>query len=92
MTAPGTSPRSSQTAAAAAAAPLLGRILAQEERLGHPFTGVRILADAAYVRTLTEALERIAPGAGGPVPAPSKELVPVPAPARRRFLPFRRPV
>ncbi|MER6254085.1 hypothetical protein ABT224_22285 [Streptomyces sp. NPDC001584] len=79
-------------APAAAAASLLGWILAQEERLAHPFTGVRILADAAYARTLTEALERIAPGAGGPVPAPSKELVPVPASARRRFLRFGRPV
>ncbi|MFD9475580.1 MULTISPECIES: hypothetical protein [Streptomyces] len=79
-------------APAAAAAPLLGWILAQEERLGHPFKDVRILEDAAYVRTLTEALERIAPGADDSVPAPSKELVPVPAPARRRFPRFGRPV
>ncbi|MFB7261443.1 hypothetical protein ACFCXH_04685 [Streptomyces nojiriensis] len=78
-------------APAAAAAPLLGRILAREERLGHPFERIRILADAAYVRTLTEALRRIAPGAGGSVPAPSKEPVPLPPPAPRRFLPFRRP-
>ncbi|WP_405788663.1 hypothetical protein OG753_14370 [Streptomyces sp. NBC_00029] len=69
-------------APAAAAAPLLGWILAQEERLGHPFDSVRILADTAYVRTLTEALQRIAPGAAGSVPAPpSKELVPVSSPA-----------
>ncbi|MFD7785209.1 hypothetical protein ACFV4Q_19190 [Streptomyces nojiriensis] len=75
---------------AAAAAPLLGWILAQEERLGHPFQRIRILVDAAYVRTLTEALERIAPGAGGSVRAPSKELVRLPAPARRRIFGFGR--
>ncbi len=46
-------------APAAEAAPLLRRILAQEERLSRPFERVRILADQAYVRTLTEALERI---------------------------------
>ncbi|MGW2275469.1 hypothetical protein [Streptomyces yangpuensis] len=49
-------------APAAAAAPLLRRILAQDERLAQPWENVRILADRAYVRTLTEALERIAPG------------------------------
>ncbi|MFI8385676.1 hypothetical protein [Streptomyces sp. NPDC085540] len=80
-------------APAAGAVPLLGRILAQEERLGHPFERIRILADGAYVRTLTEALDQIAPGAAvGPVPAPSKELVPVPAPARRRIFGFGRPI
>ncbi|MFE1875431.1 hypothetical protein ACFW9N_31905 [Streptomyces sp. NPDC059496] len=80
-------------APAAVAAPLLGRILAQEERLGYPFERIRILADAAYVRTLTEALERMAPGAAvGPVTAPSKEPVPVPAPARRWIFGFRRPI
>ncbi|MFB6579605.1 hypothetical protein ACFCYC_19700 [Streptomyces sp. NPDC056402] len=80
-------------APAAVAAPLLGRILAQEERLGYPFERIRILADGAYVRTLTEALERIAPGAAvDPVPAPSKELVPLPAPARRRIFGFGRPI
>ncbi|MFJ6481473.1 hypothetical protein ACIQK6_15305 [Streptomyces sp. NPDC091682] len=77
-------------APAVAAAPLLGRILAQEERLGHPFERIRILVDAAYVRTLTEALERIGPCAGGPPPTPSKELVPLPAPARRRIFGFSR--
>ncbi|KOU89726.1 hypothetical protein ADK94_09835 [Streptomyces sp. XY593] len=46
-------------APAVSAAPLLRRILAQEERLGRPWRGVRILADQAYVRTLTEALEGI---------------------------------
>ncbi|MFJ9596071.1 hypothetical protein ACIRS3_25340 [Streptomyces virginiae] len=46
-------------APAVSAAPLLRRILAQEERLGRPRAGVRILADQAYVRTLTEALEGI---------------------------------
>ncbi|MFA7763037.1 hypothetical protein [Streptomyces sp. NRRL S-448] len=84
--------RLGEIGAPAAATSLLGWILAQEERLSQPFRGVRILADAAYVRTLTEALERIAPGAAGSVPAPSKELVPVPAPARRRFLRLGRPV
>ncbi|MEU9164288.1 hypothetical protein AB0D29_28965 [Streptomyces sp. NPDC048424] len=53
------------------AAPLLRGILAGGERLTHPFTGVRILADQAYVRTLTEALERIAPGAADPVAPPA---------------------
>ncbi|KOU28277.1 hypothetical protein ADK53_35045 [Streptomyces sp. WM6373] len=46
-------------APAVSAAPLLRRILAQEERLSRPWRGVRILADQAYVRTLTEALEGI---------------------------------
>ncbi|MER6486022.1 hypothetical protein ABT264_21015 [Streptomyces virginiae] len=46
-------------APAVSAAPLLRRILAQEERLGRPWRGVRILADQAYVRTLIEALEGI---------------------------------
>ncbi|MFD4935574.1 hypothetical protein [Streptomyces virginiae] len=69
-------------APAATAVPRLVRILAQEERLSHPYERERILVDAAYVRTLTEALERIAPGAAGSVPAPlSKELVPVSAPS-----------
>ncbi|MFF1492431.1 hypothetical protein [Streptomyces sp. NPDC058304] len=68
-------------APAAAAAPLLRRILAAEKRLSHPYDGVRILADEAYVRTLTEALERIGPSAG-PVPA---SAAPVP-PARRGLL------
>ncbi|WP_405761841.1 hypothetical protein [Streptomyces sp. NBC_00045] len=57
-------------APAAAAAPLLRRILASGERLGHPFESRRILADETYVRTLTEALERIGPSADGPVRAP----------------------
>ncbi|MBT2403633.1 MULTISPECIES: hypothetical protein [unclassified Streptomyces] len=56
-------------APAAAAAPLLPRILAAEERLSYPFAGVRILADEAYTRTLTEALERIGPSADDPVRA-----------------------
>ncbi|OLZ68710.1 hypothetical protein AVW11_11890 [Streptomyces amritsarensis] len=60
-------------APAVSAAPLLRRILAQEERLSRPWRGVRILADQAYVRTLTEALERIAPGTGT---APAPALVP----------------
>ncbi|MFJ2593277.1 hypothetical protein [Streptomyces erythrochromogenes] len=60
-------------APAVSAAPLLRRILAQEERLSRPWRGVRILADQAYVRTLTEALERIAPGTGA---APAPALVP----------------
>ncbi|MEU6902271.1 hypothetical protein [Streptomyces virginiae] len=46
-------------APAVSAAPLLRRILAQEERLSRPWRGVRILADQACVRTLTEALEGI---------------------------------
>ncbi|GGY81967.1 hypothetical protein [Streptomyces avidinii] len=54
---------------AAGAVPLLRRILAREERLTHAFDRTRILADEAYVRTLTDALERIAPGAGDTVPA-----------------------
>ncbi|MBZ9595555.1 hypothetical protein K7B06_10650 [Streptomyces erythrochromogenes] len=49
-------------APAAAAVPLLRRILAREERLTQPWENVRILADRAYVRTLTEALARIAAG------------------------------
>ncbi|WP_371615597.1 hypothetical protein [Streptomyces sp. NBC_00454] len=61
---------------AGAVAPLLRRILASEERLGHPFEGERILADEAYVRTLTEALERIEPGAEDPVPASLAEAAP----------------
>ncbi|MFD5066229.1 hypothetical protein, partial [Streptomyces sp. NPDC058394] len=69
-------------APAATAVPRLVRILAQEERLSHPYERERILVDAAYVRTLTQALERIAPGAAGSVPAPpSKELVPASAPS-----------
>ncbi|MGZ9930617.1 hypothetical protein ACXNSR_12045 [Streptomyces sp. NC-S4] len=60
-------------APAAAAAPLLGRILAQEERLRYPLARARILADADYVRTLTEALARIAPSAvDSPVPTPER--------------------
>ncbi|WP_030774204.1 hypothetical protein [Streptomyces sp. NRRL F-2664] len=51
-------------APAVSAAPLLRRILAQEGRLSRPFARVRILTDQAYVRTLTEALEGIAPGTG----------------------------
>ncbi|MFI7353739.1 hypothetical protein ACIBTP_07300 [Streptomyces avidinii] len=57
------------TPAAGPAASLLRRILAREERLAHAFDSRRILADEAYVRTLTDALERIAPGAADPVPA-----------------------
>ncbi|WP_030730840.1 hypothetical protein [Streptomyces sp. NRRL S-237] len=69
-------------APAATAVPLLGGILAQEERLSYPYERERILLDTAYVRTLTEALERIAPGAAGSVPVPpSKELVPASAPS-----------
>lgn len=46
-------------APAVSGASLLRRILAQEERLSRPWCGVRILADQAYARTLTEALDRI---------------------------------
>lgn len=46
-------------APAEAAVSRLRRILAQQEWLSRPVAGVRILADQAYVRTLTEALERI---------------------------------
>ncbi|CAM5421413.1 hypothetical protein SAVIM338S_02316 [Streptomyces avidinii] len=53
-------------APAASAAPLLHRILGSQERLGHPFKGVRILADQAYARTLAEALERMGRGADAP--------------------------
>ncbi|WP_412078171.1 hypothetical protein ACLF6K_29845 [Streptomyces xanthophaeus] len=53
-------------APASGAVPLLRGILATEERLSQPFESGRILADEAYVRTLTEALERIGPGADGP--------------------------
>lgn len=69
-------------APAAASAPLLRRILASEERLSHPYEGRRILADEAYARTLTEAVERIVPSADNPVPAP----VPTPVPPARRGL------
>ncbi|MFJ6049452.1 hypothetical protein [Streptomyces sp. NPDC092307] len=79
-------------APAATAVPLLVGILAQQERLTYPYERVRILADTGYVRTLTEALERIAPGASRPVRRPSKALVPVPGPARRSILRFKRPV
>lgn len=61
---------------AVAATPLLRRILASGERLGHPFERRRILADEAYVRTLTGTLERIDPD--GEHPAPGTALVPVP--------------
>ncbi|WP_327307042.1 hypothetical protein OG730_29290 [Streptomyces sp. NBC_01298] len=47
---------------AAAALPVLRTALASEERLSHPGARGRILADEAYVRTLTGALERIDPG------------------------------
>ncbi|WP_158754577.1 hypothetical protein [Streptomyces sp. NRRL F-2580] len=53
-------------APAAAAAPSLRRVLASEERLCHPYVSTRIIIDTAYTRTLTEALERIAPGAADP--------------------------
>ncbi|MFE2142681.1 hypothetical protein ACFXA3_13205, partial [Streptomyces sp. NPDC059456] len=70
-------------APAAAAAPLLRRIHASAHRLGHPYDGVRILADEAYVRTLGEALARMGadagPGRGGTAPEPV-------LPARRRLL------
>ncbi|MFD7257097.1 hypothetical protein [Streptomyces sp. NPDC059874] len=69
-------------APAAAAAPLLRRILASEERLGHPFESVRILADEAYARTLGEALERLGPGAEVSV----RPSGPEPVPAARRGL------
>ncbi|MFE2877206.1 hypothetical protein ACFXG6_22170 [Streptomyces roseus] len=72
-------------APAADAAPLLRRILAARERLGHPYENVRILADEAYVRTLTEALEQIGASTAGPAPAPE------PAPAARRGVPQRWP-
>ncbi|AWZ08570.1 MULTISPECIES: hypothetical protein [unclassified Streptomyces] len=49
-------------APAAAAAPVLRTVLASEERLDHPYDGVRVLADETYVRTLAGALERIDPG------------------------------
>ncbi|MEU9176821.1 hypothetical protein AB0C90_08215 [Streptomyces sp. NPDC048550] len=75
-------------APAAAAAPLLRRILAAEERLSHPYEQVRILADEAYVRTLTGALDRIdasaAPGRGDRVPASAATVPPA-----RRGLPAR---
>ncbi|KOU18875.1 hypothetical protein ADK52_30210 [Streptomyces sp. WM6372] len=69
-------------APAAASAPLLRRILAAEKRLSHPYDGVRILVDEAYVRTLTEALARIGAGADAPAaaPEPAPESVPEPAP------------
>ncbi|MFE6842398.1 hypothetical protein [Streptomyces sp. NPDC057686] len=57
-------------APAAEAAPLLRRILASQERLTDPWEGTRILADEAYVRTLTEALAQMGAGAAGPVPPP----------------------
>ncbi|MFB7056378.1 hypothetical protein ACFCXT_25055 [Streptomyces vinaceus] len=85
-------------APAAASAPLLRRILAAEERLSHPHEGVRILADEAYVRTLTEALARIGASADGgpatalePVPEPSAQPVPEPPPGARRGIPARWP-
>ncbi|MFJ4864221.1 hypothetical protein [Streptomyces sp. NPDC088748] len=56
--------------AAGPAAPLLRRILAREERLTHAYDSSRILADEAYVRTLTGALERIAPEGADLVPVP----------------------
>ncbi|KPI02142.1 hypothetical protein OV450_4733 [Actinobacteria bacterium OV450] len=67
-------------APAAAAVPLLRRILAADERLSHPYEHVRILADEAYVRTLTEAMARMGASADGPVP------VPVAVPGARRGL------
>ncbi|MEV0990553.1 hypothetical protein [Streptomyces sp. NPDC049949] len=71
-------------APAAAAAPLLRRILAAEERLSHPYEQIRILADEAYVRTLTEALARIGAGADGPAAAPEPGPAPEPSPGPRR--------
>ncbi|MGW6981916.1 hypothetical protein ACWGE1_21145 [Streptomyces sp. NPDC054932] len=59
-------------APAAAAASLLHWILASEERLSHPYKPTRIIIDTSYAHTLTEALERIAPGTA----APGTELVP----------------
>ncbi|ROQ98321.1 hypothetical protein EDE04_4856 [Streptomyces sp. 2132.2] len=72
-------------APAAAAAPLLRRILAAEERLSHPYDNVRILADEAYVRTLTEASARIGAGTAGPAaaPTPAPERTPEPSPELR---------
>ncbi|MFK0222595.1 hypothetical protein ACIQWN_30940 [Streptomyces vinaceus] len=68
--------------APAASAPLLRRILEAEERLAHPYENVRILADEAYVRTLTGALARMGAAAQGAPAAP----VPPPVPAARRGL------
>ncbi|MER6779783.1 MULTISPECIES: hypothetical protein [unclassified Streptomyces] len=68
----------------APAAPLLRRILAAEERLSHPYEQIRILADEAYVRTLTEALARIGAGADGPAAAPEPGPAPEPSPEPRR--------
>ncbi|MFJ7585966.1 hypothetical protein ACIQZO_00930 [Streptomyces sp. NPDC097617] len=77
-------------APAAAAASRLRSVLAREERLTHPFVGVRVLADEVYVRTLTVALERIAAGEdGGPVPPPALEPVPAPVPTVRQRLMLR---
>ncbi|MET9961437.1 hypothetical protein ABZ128_20675 [Streptomyces sp. NPDC006326] len=64
-------------APAAAAAPLLRRILASAERLTYPWESTRILADESYVRTLTEALAQM--GRSGPA-APVPELVPAARP------------
>ncbi|MFD4868748.1 hypothetical protein [Streptomyces sp. NPDC058412] len=63
---PGTRPSPSTCAArprsaSGRSAPLLRGILAAEKRLGQPLAGRRILADGLYVRTLAEALARIAP-------------------------------
>nr|WSW59407.1 hypothetical protein OG513_12900 [Streptomyces sp. NBC_00998] len=62
-------------APAAAAVPLLRRILASEERLSHPYDHVRVLADEAYVRTLTEALAQMGAGMARPVPAARRGLL-----------------
>ncbi|WP_404960433.1 hypothetical protein [Streptomyces sp. 147326] len=69
-------------APAAAAAPLLHRILASEERLSHPYETTRIIIDTSYTRTLTEALKRIAPGAADT----GAELVPIGGQVRLRGL------
>ncbi|MEU2395568.1 hypothetical protein [Streptomyces sp. NPDC007369] len=46
-------------APAAAAEPVLTRLLERETRLGRPWESIRILADDAFTRTLTEALAGI---------------------------------
>ncbi|MFK0253156.1 hypothetical protein [Streptomyces sp. NPDC090445] len=52
-------------APAAAAEPVLTRLLERETRLGHGWERIRILADDAVTRTLTEALAGIGPRSPG---------------------------
>ncbi|MFD3699730.1 hypothetical protein ACFWUZ_27015 [Streptomyces sp. NPDC058646] len=72
-------------APASEAVPLLRAILATEERLSHSFESRRILDDEAYVRTLTDALERIGPGVDGPA-AEVVALMPEPVAGRGGLL------